>query len=226
MPLHPPALGLALCQGLTSCRLGTDGGSGPTQLLLRGTARCRRRRDRRPSLLLLVARQRKVAVAVPQPEPPAPEAPSGPSAPKWAGPAFAAGMLAVAAAALKLAWSFRQPAAPPPPPPPAEAAVEAAKPPEAASLQLKQPVQPPQPPAGPLEAARSAVKQAGEALAASNGTSAAATAASVGPVLLAAETAGVVDETPTMTLEQLRSTATELYMLIQQVGREGRRAGK
>ena len=142
---------------------------------------------------------RQVAVAVPQQQPPALAAPDPRMAgtPKWA---LAAGMLAVAAAALKLAWSFRQPASPPPPPP--DATLDAAAAEESPAMQ----------------AARAAVQQAGQALAASGvDGAAAAAAAAAGPVLLAAETAGALDETAAMSLEQLRATATELYMLIQQV---------
>lgn len=173
-----------------------------------------RPRSRRPALRLLASRQ--MAIAVPQPQPPQPEPQAG--VPKWA---LGAGLLAVAAAALKLAWSFRRPpqaAAPAPLDAAAASAVAAAvsAPPAAAQPQPShdQAVSP----SAPTGTMPAAAEQAGGHVASSNGAGAAAGAASVGPVLLAAETAGVVDDTPTMTLEQLRSTATELYMLIQQVG--------
>ncbi|KAL4419034.1 hypothetical protein ABPG77_010021 [Micractinium sp. CCAP 211/92] len=133
-----------------------------------------------------------MAVAVPQPQLPQPEPQAG--APKWA---LGAGLLAVAAAAFKLAWSFRRPLPVAPPPAPTE---------EKVAL-----------PSAAADAPRGAVKEAAEPAVSVNGAGAPADVASVGPVLLAAEAAGVVDETPTMSLEELRSTATELYMLIQQM---------
>lgn len=170
-----------------------------------------RPRSRHPALRLLASRQ--MAVAVPQPQPPQPEPQAG--APKWA---LGAGLLAVAAAAFKLAWSFRRPL--PVAAPPAAAAGAASL--GAAAAPAAPVAPPPAPteekvalPSAAADAPRGAVKEAAEPAVSVNG--APADVASVGPVLLAAEAAGVVDETPTMSLEELRSTATELYMLIQQV---------
>jgi hypothetical protein len=162
--------------------------AGLASVLLPAAGRCTRRAADRRRRSALPAAAAR-QVAVAVPQP-QPLAPE----PRGAGMppkwALAAGALAVAGAVLKVASSLRQQAPPAAaPPPPAEAG---------------------------SPALQAAVRQAGEALGSTNG--AAATAAALGPVLLAAETGGVVDETPSMSLEQLRATATELYMLIQQVG--------
>ena len=73
---------------------------------------------------------------------------------------------------------------------------------------------------GELPPSPTASPEAAAAAAAAAAASAAADAAAeaVGPVVLAAETGGAVNETATMTLEQLQGMATELYIVIQQVG--------
>lgn len=108
--------------------------------------------------------------------------------PRWA---IGAGGAALALGALRVAWSWYAnrgaATAPPPPVPPL----------------------PQQPPPVLQPAGAAAVQQAGEA-------PAAAPAAANGAVA-EAPAAAPVDETAAMTLEQLQSMATELYLLIQQV---------
>lgn len=184
-----------------------------------------------------------MSVAAPQPQPPAP-AGSGPPQlpPRWA---FAAGAAVVGAAALRMLWMWYaartsndlvpSPAAEPEPaagaqdptqPTGGAAAVDVAR----AAVQLAVAEAGAQ-----LAAAKTSSAEAAEAAAAAPAVvgelassaevakvaaaaAADAAAEAVGPVVLAAETGGAVSETATMTLEQLQGMATELYIVIQQVG--------
>ena len=133
------------------------------------------------------------------PPPPQPQPSESPIPNTWA---VAAGVLAVGAATLRFAWSTLGRG---------DRSAE-----HGAATGL-----PPLPPlASPeADAARAAVRQAGQHLAASAGSSAAAAAGAVAPLVVAAATAGAYDETPLLTMEQLESMAREMCLLIQQARR-------
>ena len=186
-----------------------------------------------------------MSVAAPQPQPPPPGGSSQPQLPpRWA---FAAGAAVLGAAALRTLWLWYagrtsndlvpgpavedQAAAAPLDQAAAEplggaAAVDVAR----AAVQLAvaeagaqlaaakgaEAVAAAQEAVGKLPPSPTASPEAAAAAAASTAADAAAEA--VGPVVLAAETGGAVNETATMTLEQLQGMATELYIVIQQVG--------
>lgn len=185
----------------------------------------------------------QMSVAAPQPQLP-PPAGSGPPQlpPRWA---FAAGAAVVGAAALRMLWMWYatrtssdlvpSPAAEPEPaagsqdpaqPTGGATAVDVAR----AAVQLAVAEAGAQLAAAKTssvdtaEAAAAAHAAVGELASSAEVAEVAAAAAAdaaaeaVGPVVLAAETGGAASETATMTLEQLQGMATELYIVIQQVG--------
>ncbi len=180
-----------------------------------------------------------MSVAAPQPQPPPPAGSTPPQLPpRWA---FAAGAAVVGAAALRMLWMWyagrtssdlvpgtaaepgtaatpMDPAQPAAEPLAGAAAVDVAR----AAVQLAVAEAGAQLAAAKSPEAAAAAEEAVGELAASSAASpeaaAAAAAEAVAPVVLAAETGGAVNETATMTLEQLQNMATELYIVIQQVG--------
>lgn len=148
--------------------------------------------------ILLSISQQQAAAAAPLPPPPPPPTGGSTLRPSW----VLSGAAAAVAAVVGLIWAWRM----------------GRKAGDGAALPLP-PLPPQHDPArsAAAEAARAAVHKAGEHLAASHGDGAQEAAEAVGPLVLAAETGGAVDETAAMSLEQLQSMATDLYLIIQQV---------
>ena len=164
------------------------------------------------SCMLCPLLQAAVAVPPPQPPPPAPQVPL-----HWA---LAAGATA-AVAALAATWSLRsgkrRPGTASRAPPPAETLPAAAA--AAAAEAVLAPPADAAAAAAPGKAAAAAAAARGTPTAAAADSSTTAPDAAAPPAQHRADVADeVADEVAAMSLEELQSIATQLYMLIQQVG--------